>query len=91
MVTDHAGKVRENRLRETAKRQGYGLMKSRRRDPRAIGYGGYMIFDPNTNGIVAGGTPHEFSLDLDHVERWLVGDQINRDLAREGWRHSRAE
>lgn len=89
-MTGQAEKVRENRLREAARRQGYRLVKSRRRDVRAIGYGGYMIFDPNSNRIAVGGTPHEFSLDLDHVERWLIGDHLRCDLVREGWHHPAA-
>jgi hypothetical protein len=36
-------KVLENRLRRMLQRRGYQLIKSRRRDPRAIDYGGYMI------------------------------------------------
>jgi len=34
-----AEKVHENRLRRSAERQGYALLKSRRRDPQAIDYG----------------------------------------------------
>jgi hypothetical protein len=36
-------KVRENRLRRMAARQGYMLVKSRRRDPRAQDYGLYVL------------------------------------------------
>ena len=35
--------VRENRLRRVAQRRGFRLVKSRRRDPRAIDYGGYQL------------------------------------------------
>ena len=38
-----AHKVRENRLRRAAERQGLRLVKSRRRDPRAVGLGTYML------------------------------------------------
>ena len=38
-----ADKVRENRLRRMAKRQGLHLVKNGRRDPRAIGYGTWCI------------------------------------------------
>ena len=55
MATTTADKIRENRLRKAAKRQGYEVTKSRRRDPRAVDYGGYMIVDPHTNSIEAGG------------------------------------
>lgn len=68
-----AEKVRENRLRRAAERQGYRLSKSRRRDPRAIDYGGYMVIDIQTNGIVAGATPYAYTMDLDAVEEFLLG------------------
>lgn len=48
-----AEKVRENRLRRMAERQGHQLVKSRRRDPRAYDYGRYWITDPATKVIVA--------------------------------------
>jgi hypothetical protein len=69
-------KVRENRLRRMAQRQGFALVKSRRRDPRAIDYGAYMLVDPEINGVVAGtagtGRPN-FS--LDDVEAFLTDDE----------------
>ena len=40
---ENAEKARENRLRDWAKRQGYELHKSRRRDPRAKDYGTYRL------------------------------------------------
>ena len=73
-----AEKVRENRLRRAAERQGYRLSKSRRRDPRAIDYGGYMLVDVQTNGIVAGATPYAYSLDLDAVEGLLTDSFLAR-------------
>jgi len=39
MATSTDGKVRENRLRRMAHRQGFSLRKSRRRDPHATDYG----------------------------------------------------
>jgi hypothetical protein len=36
-------KVRENRLREVARRRGYQLRKSRRRDPLAVDFGRYYV------------------------------------------------
>ena len=67
-------KIRENRLRRMADRQGLRLVKSRRRDPRAVDYGGYMLVDIATNAVVAGtgaiGRPH---WSLDDVEEWLTG------------------
>lgn len=68
-------KVRENRLRRMAERQGLALFKSRRRDPRAIDYGCWMIVDPTINAVVAGtaatGRPE---MSLDDVEAWLTDE-----------------
>ncbi len=55
---DQAAKVRENRLRRMAERQGCRLVKSRRRDPRALGFGGYMLIDARDNVALLGGSPH---------------------------------
>ena len=63
-------KVRENRLRRMADRQGYALKKSGRRDPRAIDYGKYWITDPATNGMLT----DEKGLSLDEIEQWLTSD-----------------
>lgn len=67
-------KVRANRLRRAAARQGLQLIKSRRRDPRALDYGGWMITEFSTNTVVVGATPREFSMSLDDVERYLTRD-----------------
>ena len=40
---DQSEKVRENRLRRMAKRQGYSLVKTRRIDPLAIDYGTWHL------------------------------------------------
>lgn len=59
-------KVRENRLRRMAQRQGLELHRSRRRDPRALDYGTYWLTDAAGNPVAADpGT-------LDDVERWLT-------------------
>jgi hypothetical protein len=50
MVTE---KSRETRARRVAERRGFRLEKSRRRDPRAIGYGQYMLVDAATGGNVS--------------------------------------
>ena len=55
-------KVRENRLREAAKRQGFRLVKSRRRDRLAVDYGWY---------IFRGKRQLAHFRDLDGTERWL--------------------
>ena len=57
-------KVRENRLRRMAERQGYKLEKSRIRDPRAIGYGSIRL-------VPAKGKPRDFQ-SIDAVEQFLT-------------------
>ncbi len=60
-------KVRENRLRRMAARQGLTLTRSRRRDPRALDYGLYWLSD--------GGGEHVTDpegIHLDEVERYLT-------------------
>jgi hypothetical protein len=77
-------KVRENRARRAAIRQGLRLVKIRRRDPRAIGYGKYWIVQPNPThpwpapkGTPTAGLPtmltSESGMTLEHVEDWLAG------------------
>jgi hypothetical protein len=61
-------KVRENRLRRIAERRGYAVQKSRRRDPDAIDYGGYMLIDARTNVVVLGGGGFSYSASLDDIE-----------------------
>ena len=53
-------KVRENRLRRIADRQGLALVKSPRRDPNAVGYGRYALVE-------------RYDLTLDQVEDRLAG------------------
>lgn len=65
-------KVRENRLRRMAERQGLELRKSRARDPRALGFGGFMLVDTRANAVVAGADGFEYSMTADDVEQWLT-------------------
>jgi hypothetical protein len=67
---ENAEKVRENRLRRVAERQGLALVRSRRRDPRAIDFGRYTIVDAKTRRVVAGGDL-QHCLNMDKVEEWL--------------------
>lgn len=60
-------KVRENRLRRMADRQGLRLVKSRRRDPRALEYGRFWLFDRRKR--VAGG---ELGTSLEEIEAYLT-------------------
>jgi len=68
-------KVRENRVRRAAKRQGLELVKSRRRDPRALDYGGYMLVDASTRLVVYGYGYNHFGPRLGDVEAWLTREQ----------------
>ncbi len=71
-MTNTPHKVRENRLRRAARRQGLRLERSRRRDPRAIGHATYRLVDTAGNTIVAGGfTGDGYGMDLDDVARAL--------------------
>lgn len=64
-------KIRENRLRRAANRQGLVLRKTRRRDPRALDYGLWMIVELSTDIIIPCGD----KLSLDAVESYLLGDR----------------
>ena len=71
---DTSEKVREDRVRRRATRQGFTLCKSRRRDPHALGYGGYWLIDDEANTLIVG---EHWGMSLDDVEGWL-----NRDKER---------
>jgi hypothetical protein len=64
-------KVRENRLRRVAERQGLRLEKSRRRDKRAWDWGTYQLVDASTSTAVAYGSTHGYGLNLDEIEAAL--------------------
>jgi hypothetical protein len=78
VMTDQGRKVLENRLRRAADRQGLRLEKSRLRDPRAIGYGTFMLTDAHTNTVVLSGSPDGYGLPLEDVARYLFGDRDGR-------------
>lgn len=69
---EKAEKVRENRLRRMAQRQGLILRKSRRRDFRANDYGTYTLTNMYTNNLEVyspwGG------VSLDEIEAALTGE-----------------
>ncbi len=80
MPATQAEKVRENRLRRMAVRQGLALEKSRRRDPRARDYGMYWLrwvdaVDPENTHDAWVGYPCGF--DIDQVEAFLLGEPID--------------
>lgn len=65
-------KIRENRIRRAAQRQGLALMKSRRRDERAYDYGTYMLIDAQTNAVVAYRMQSGYGMNLDDIETALT-------------------
>lgn len=65
-------KVRENRLRRMAERQGLRLVKSRRRDEFAKGYGTYMLVAGH-GGEMNLGAGDGYGFDLDEIEKQLRG------------------
>jgi hypothetical protein len=64
-------KVRENRLRRMAARQGLELQKSRLRDHRAIGFGTYQLLNPTTSTVIVA-NDQDYGLTLDDIERELT-------------------
>jgi hypothetical protein len=67
-------KIREERLRRAAKRQGLALVKSRSRHPDVLVYGTYGLVDPQRNAWVASSGGDGYGLDLDEIEQFLTGD-----------------
>jgi hypothetical protein len=63
-------KVRENRLRRMATRQGLRLIKSRRRDPRALDFGVYWLADERDWLMT-----DELGDTLDGIEDYLTSDE----------------
>lgn len=77
MTRDQQQKVRENRVRRAAARQGLRLAKSRRRDPHALDYGGYMLTDQAGNAVYSSGF-NGFGLQLADIETYLAADKNAR-------------
>lgn len=73
---DNAEKVRENKLRRMADRQGLRLTRSRSRDENAMDYGLYALIDIQTNGAVNPAIAQRWvcSWTLDEVEEYLTSD-----------------
>lgn len=76
-MTEQQRKVLENRLRRAADRQGLRLEKSRLRDPRAIGYGTFMLTRSGT-AVHAGSSPNGYGLGLHEIAQHLYGDNDGR-------------
>jgi hypothetical protein len=55
-----------------AQRQGLRLEKSRRRDPRAIGYGGYMLIEVKSHLVMYGDNPFIYCCNLDDIAWYLA-------------------
>lgn len=72
MTAAEQHKVRENRLRRMAARQGLRLSKSPRRDHRALDYGKYALLDARTGKSVTTGDGTPYTLSLDAAERRLT-------------------
>ena len=62
-------KIRENRLRGMAKRQGLEILARGLRDPRAIGYGTYRLIMQGSGTVVM------TDVTLDEIERYLQGER----------------
>lgn len=70
---------REARLRNTAKRQGLTLRRSRRRDPLAIDYGLYFLaLDESRGWRGRPAVDQGQGMTLDEVETYLRGDDENK-------------
>jgi hypothetical protein len=87
-------KVRENRLRRMADRQGLALHKNRTRDPRARNYGLYWLRwldapTPEDSHDAWVGYPAGF--DIDQVEAYLLGKPIDEAVRDELDRTGREE
>ena len=68
---DTSAKVRENLARRMVGRRGYKLVKSRRRDPKAVDYGRYRV--EVTEGVEGIGfkSPNGHGFTLDEIEERL--------------------
>lgn len=70
---DQETKVRENRLRRAADRQGLRLVKSRSRDPNAMDFGLYALLDHQNGGAINPSLANRWtcSWTIEEVERYL--------------------
>ena len=70
---DQSIKVRENRLRRMAERQGLRLVKSRRRDALAVDYGKFRVETADGVEPARFASPMGWGLSLDEAEARLSG------------------
>lgn len=76
MASNPELKKREAVLRRQLNRKGFSLRKSRYRIPEVrAAHDGYMIIHLETNTIVAGARPREFSLTIDEAAQFLTEDE----------------
>ena len=61
----------ENQVRRSLQQQGLALQKCRSRNFEVPSHGLYRVIDPNSNTIVAGGSPLDFSMTLADIEGFL--------------------
>jgi hypothetical protein len=84
MVTSTTEKVRENRLRRMAERQGFALHKKRRHDTRALDYGEVWlrvvapISERSDDAWIGPFRDEGGRSALDQVEEWLTADDEDR-------------
>ena len=80
-----ADKVRENKLRRAAERQGLMLVKSRRRDPRALDFGLFVLVADNAGNRAArhGGQAAVSAFATGHG---MTLDQVEQELNKGGRR-----
>lgn len=75
----NSDKIREDRLRRMARRQGLQLAKNPRRDMRAVDYGTYMLTDLDNRLIADFGWAYTGRPDgnswLDDIETFLTREQ----------------
>lgn len=73
-------RVRENRLRMWADKQGYRLLRSRARYPRDLTFGGYQLIDvENGNCVLGWGNANRgYAATLDEVEEFLTRTKPKR-------------
>jgi anti-sigma B factor antagonist len=77
-------RVRENRLRRMAARQGLRLLKSTRRDQYADGYGTYRLVGAQDGEHRYGDAVTGYGMDLDAVERHLKSRPPTTSAAASG-------
>lgn len=75
-------KVKENRLRRMAGRQGLKLLKARRIDPRALDYGRYLLVNAQTGVAVHGGDHLNYRASMSDVDAFLTGEREGADAER---------